>query len=483
MEPCLLTTSTILAKTVKAGSHTGVRKALSCLLWLAIWQIASMKVGSELLVASPLATFTRLLQLVVEPRFWEVVGFSASRIIGGFLLAFLVAIVAGACAQRWRVVSDVLALPVALLRSAPVVCIVVILLMWFGSRSVSVVSVFLMAFPAVYYSVREALTAVDKKVAEMLSVFDVGGLRRALAQTWPEMLPFLIATSHSVCGMSWKAGVAAELIGTPLGSIGERIYQAKLLLETGDVFSWTIAIVSFAALFERLFVKLLKLSGKLTLALAVQGCGRGTSLQVCRGAGIKLADASIGYPGKVVQQHLSICLPATSRCCLVDPSGAGKTTFFRTVLGLQPLLAGNIGSCTDDRNMRMAAVFQEARLIEAMDAYDNVVLAAGPACDGSHAEVLLRGLLPAEALTVPVKQLSGGQRRRVELVRALAAPCDLIVLDEPFAALDDTTRHNACNVLSRELRGRTLLMSSHSKKDARLLHASCMTLAAMQHRG
>ena len=120
----------------------------------------------------------------------------------------------------------------------------VLLLIWVGSREVSGIAVFLMAFPALYLATVEGLGQVDEKLGQMLSVFGVGPVRRLLAHTWPSLLPYLVATSRNACGMAWKAGVAAELIGTPLGSMGERIYQAKILLETADLFAWTVIVVA-----------------------------------------------------------------------------------------------------------------------------------------------------------------------------------------------------------------------------------------------
>lgn len=73
----------------------------------------------------------------------------------------------------------------------------------------------------------------------------------------PQILPFFRSACAAGLGLCWKAGIAAEVIGLPDGSIGERLYEAKVYLETPDLFAWTLVIVLVSLLFERLFLFLL----------------------------------------------------------------------------------------------------------------------------------------------------------------------------------------------------------------------------------
>ena len=74
----------------------------------------------------------------------------------------------------------------------------------------------------------------------------------------PAVEPFLLAGCAAALGMSWKAGVAAEVIGVVAGSLGERLYDAKIYLQTADLLAWTVVIVALSALFERLVLALLR---------------------------------------------------------------------------------------------------------------------------------------------------------------------------------------------------------------------------------
>ena len=117
---------------------------------------------------------------------------------------------------------------------------VVLLLIWLGSARVSIAAVFLMALPGVYFSLAEGLAQVNKPLEQMFRLHGVRGWRLFCAHTWREVLPFVLSCARAVIGMSWKAGVAAELIGMAVGTVGERIYQAKLLIETADLLAWAL---------------------------------------------------------------------------------------------------------------------------------------------------------------------------------------------------------------------------------------------------
>ena len=465
------------ARAAGGGGASGARalgtRVAAVLLWLCVWQAASRLVGSTILLAGPLDTLVRLGQLIGDARFGSIVAFSCVRIVGGFLLAYGAAVVLGWLAHRFAVVHQVLEPAVATLKSVPIACIIVLLLIWVGSRRVSGIAVFLAVFPAVYYSCVQGLAQVDPQVDEMLRVFGARGPVRLCAHVWPQVLPFLVGTSKNVCGMAWKAGVAAELIGSPLGSLGERIYQSKILLETADLFAWTIVVVALSALFEWAFVALLDRSGGWSLRLALVLAQRlpAPGGREVPPEGIALQGAAVGYPGTTVAEDLSIRLAPGSRTLLTDASGAGKTTLLRSVAGLQPLVAGGA-----ELPRVVTMVFQEARLVEALSAVENVVLVAGAGVSAGQAGGLLGELLPSEGLDVPVRELSGGQRRRVEIARALACHSSAVLLDEPFASLDALAHRDAAAFVLRHLEGRTLLVASHVAGDAQLLDAQELSL-------
>ena len=441
----------------------------ACALWIVAWQAASLLIGSKILLASPLDTLRALLSIVMSERFVPTVWFSFSHVASGFLAAFVLGVALGFVAARHPVVRELLAPVVLAFKSIPVACIVVLLLIWVGSREVSRIAVFLMAFPALYLATVEGLGQVDQKIEEMLGIFGVSALRRLLAHTWPSLLPYLMATSRNACGMAWKAGVAAELIGTPMGSIGERVYQSKILLETADLFAWTVIIVAVSYACERAFLWALRATGPLSLRLSVpRGGGQQRRLEA---APIKLINATIGHGDVAVVPNLSFSLAAGERGILTDASGSGKTTLLHTCAGLLPALKGEAAV-----SRTLSMVFQETRLIEALAAEQNVLLVGAGGRTSEQVRALLAELLPQDALGRPVRELSGGQRRRVEIVRAMAHPSAAVLLDEPFSSLDEEAHRVAAHFVLRHLDGRTLLVASHAPEDEALLDARHVSL-------
>lgn len=189
--------------------------------------------------------------------------------------------------------------------------------------------------------------------------------------------------------------------------------------------------------------------------------------------GIALRGIRKAYGDQVVLDGLDLDLPAGAVTALMGPNGSGKTTIGRIVLGLT---APDAGSVTGLDGRRVAATFQEDRLCEQLTAEGNVRLVLDRA-HAADAEAALRAAgLDDDALAKPVRDLSGGQRRRVAIVRALVAPADVVVLDEPFKGLDTAARERLIALVREFCAGRTVLLITHDVAEAQALDASVVTL-------
>ena len=176
--------------------------------------------------------------------------------MGGFLLAALLGILLGALAAGVSPVRQLLEPAVLTIKSIPVASFVILVLIWVPSENLSVVISFLMVFPVIYTNVLNGIESTDRKLLEMAEVFRISLPRRIRYIYASQVLPFFRAGCSVALGLCWKAGVAAEVIGIPDGSIGERLYMAKVYLNTPDLFAWTIVIVLISLVFERLFLAL-----------------------------------------------------------------------------------------------------------------------------------------------------------------------------------------------------------------------------------
>lgn len=429
--------------------------------WLAAWMLVAALVAQPLILPGPGAVVGALLRLVCDGGTWAILAGSGARILGGLALAAVCGAVLAGVSARSRALARLVAPALSFVKATPVACVVVLLLIWLGSARVSIAAVFLMALPGVYFSLAEGLAQVNKPLEQMFRMHGVRGLRLFCAHTWREVLPFVLSCARAVIGMGWKAGVAAELIGMAVGTVGERIYQAKLLIETADLLAWTVLIVAASWACERVLVWLLQASGSVAWRAAVRAHGQGL-----RGRARAASDgAAAGFalavgdraPWAPALDGLVLNVPAGGRACVMGASGAGKST----------LLALAAGECTP-----CSMVFQDTRLVESASAVDNVLACAGAHVDASSAAALLRLLVPGVDVHACVAELSGGQRRRVEIARALLCPGGAVILDEPFTGLDAAARDVAAKVVLDLLDDRTLLLATHDATDAQALNIS-----------
>lgn len=179
------------------------------------------------------------------------------------------------------------------------------------------------------------------------------------------------------------------------------------------------------------------------------------------------------YGDSLVLDRLSLDLESGRPCCLMAPSGAGKTTLFRILMGLETADSGTIKGLD---GLSLSAVFQEDRLLEGYTVLQNIRLVTGRRYSADVLTGLIRQLLPEDSLKKPVSEFSGGMKRRAAILRAILAPADAVLMDEPFTGLDPDTKRRATRMINEYTAGKLLLFSTHSKEDAALLGAEILHL-------
>ncbi|MBR6705701.1 MAG: ABC transporter permease subunit [Clostridia bacterium] len=231
---------------------------LAVLLVLAIWQAAAMAVGIEILLVSPWTVAVRLFHLVFERDFWPTVFFSILRISAGFSLGFLLGTLLAVAAGRSSLMETLLWPYVTGIKSIPVASFIIISLIWLKNSQLAVFISFLMVFPVIYSNVLQGIKSTDPALLEMASLYRVPWKRKMFYIYIPAIRPFLLSACSVSLGMSWKAGIAAEVIGVVRGSIGEKLYDAKIYFLTADLFAWTVMIVLISVLFEKTILVLIR---------------------------------------------------------------------------------------------------------------------------------------------------------------------------------------------------------------------------------
>lgn len=239
-----------------------LRGLLITLFWLGIWQAASMLVGKPVLFASPVDTARALFALLPTADFWSSVLGSLVRIAAGFFLALVLGLLTGILAFRFSLIRSLVSPLLTLMKSVPVASFIILVLVWFGAKQLAIIVAMLIVFPLIYFSTLGGLQSTDPELLELAQVFRVPSGRTAWRIYRPALMPYLTGACASALGMSWKAGIAAEVIGTPLHSIGEQMYLSKVYMATAELFAWTFTVIVLSTIFEKTVLWLLRKAGR-----------------------------------------------------------------------------------------------------------------------------------------------------------------------------------------------------------------------------
>ena len=208
----------------------------------------------------------------------------------------------------------------------------------------------------------------------------------------------------------------------------------------------------------------------------------GPESEVGVGLGFDVRLLGFSYAQTPVLGTIKLVLAAGEWLALLGPSGAGKTTLLRLLAGLVPCPTGCSIVADDGGGLRgrVAYMAQQDLLLPWLSVLDNVTLGArlrGVAADRGRARGLLEDVGLADLAGVRPASLSGGQRQRVALARTLMEDRPIVLMDEPFAALDAITRLRLQDLAARLLAGRTVLHINHDPVEALRLGQRVAVLA------
>lgn len=438
------------------------RKVIICVGWLLVWQIISLAVGNKVLLVGPAETLRALLLHATEGAFWKACAGSVLRIGLGFVTGMLFGVILAVIGAHKKPAEEILAPVMVLLKTMPVASFVVLFLIWWSSSFLAVAISFCVTLPNMYLNTLEGLKSCDKKLLEMTKVFGISGRDKFFYVYRPALKPFWDSAICLAAGMSWKAGVAAEVIGLPNHAIGERLYMSKIHLDTAGVLAWTVVVVLLSVGFERIVRAVWKRFGEWEPAcketvrkgISIVSGDKGASGSVEDKKCLRLCDLAKTYNEKKVVDTITAEYYPGEVYYFDSPSGSGKTTLFRLIAGLEQPDGGRVeGNVTN-----MGYLFQEDRLCEDYSAVKNVELVTGSEFAAREA---LKELLAAEDIEKPCRELSGGMKRRVALVRAMVGCADVILLDEPYNGLDEENRGKVTEYIREQGKNSIVLIATH----------------------
>ncbi len=247
---------------MKKKIPTPLLTALSLLFWLGVWLLAAVAFNKPLLLPTPGAVVKKLCELAATALFWRTIATSLLRILLGIVAALFLGTLLAVLTVWSRLFHHLFSPLLNLFKATPVASIIFLMLLFIGRARVPIVIAFMMALPIVWSNVREGLVATDRQLLEMATVFHLSPWKKLTRIRLPALLPYFLAAARSAVSLSWKAGVAAEVLCVPEHSIGRAIFEGKQYLMTEDLFAWTLTVILISVAVEALTLALLRLGDR-----------------------------------------------------------------------------------------------------------------------------------------------------------------------------------------------------------------------------
>lgn len=248
----------IMFKNNKSAFKNALYSVFAAAFWLLIWQIVYFIVGSDVIVASPLSTFLRIVELSANSKFWLSILNSIGNIVLGFLLSIAVAVPLSALCSRSQFLQRLFSPLIKLVRATPVASFIILAIFWLSTDIVPTFISFLMVVPLVFANLSEGFNNVDKSLIEMAQVYRFDFFKKIRLIYIPSLMPYFVSACSVGLGFAFKSGIAAEVIAQSKNTLGLAIYDAKVYIETVDVFALTAVIIILSILLEKAFMFLIK---------------------------------------------------------------------------------------------------------------------------------------------------------------------------------------------------------------------------------
>ncbi len=461
---------------MKPGQRERLKNLAAVCFWIAVWAVASAVVDKPLLLPGPAAVAVQLARQLATAQFWAAVGTSLGRVLLGVLSGAVLGVALAALCARFSLLRAAVSPLLTVIKSTPVASFTILVLLWLRRELVPAFIAALIVLPVVWANVSSGIRETDPLLLELARSCRLSRWRTLRRIRIPTVLPQFRAALQSSLGFGWKAGVAAEVLTLPKNSIGRMIYESKLYLQTEALFAWTAAVVLLSLVIEMLLLRLLagrrnaRTADGVPDTAATQapdgpaGPDKSHAPSDRAGPVLALDSVSLSFGAGPAFSGLSLRLGAGERVAVMGPSGCGKTSLLRLAAGLLEPSSGTAVRST----AQIAVCFQEPRLLPWRTAAENVNLVLSDrAATMAEAERQLASLgLGAAAAKQYPAALSGGMQQRVALARALAQKGDLLLLDEPFKALDAPLRAQVIRTVSKESRGAAVLLVTHDEAEA-----------------
>lgn len=247
-------------------SDNKYKKPLKILLitafWLGIWELISLIIDNRLLFPSMYNVVVRIFELTFSENSDNNFIISILCSLGRIGLGILIGIVSGTitafiCSFSKAIYETVYPF-IIVIKSTPVASFIILLLVYTYANIIPVIISALMVLPIVFSNIYQGLKSVDISLLELCRIYSVPRKKTIRSLYIPSIMPYFTSSLISSIGLGWKAGIAAEVLCSPINSIGKAIFESKLYFEYVDLFAWTVMVIILSIIFEVVITRLLK---------------------------------------------------------------------------------------------------------------------------------------------------------------------------------------------------------------------------------
>ncbi|MDR2635189.1 MAG: ATP-binding cassette domain-containing protein [Clostridiales bacterium] len=452
-------------------------------LLIAVWAIVAAAEKKPIIFPVPAAIFREFFELTAQSAFYKAAAGTLGRALESYALSFASALIFASLGTAFRSVHKILSPLVTVLRAAPTMAIILLAVLWLNGAQSPVLIGFLISFPLLYSSVYSALSATDKDLLEMSAAFKMRKRDIFTGIYMPSVLPSVFDAVKSTVSLNVKVVIAAEVMALTRGGMGLEMYKNNLIFNISGLLAWTAAAVVLSFLLElaaaglkkltlsetlkrRFFAASMRLTDKPKDGARADGVssaerGEAEKITAVSGApscgsekisppefGVTLKNITKAYGDLRVFDGFSFTFGAGVTCVL-GASGSGKTTLLNIISG--------VTSYEGENNVKegdFSYIFQNDRLINNITVYKNLdlILRTKVRSRTERRRRIYEALKLVELEEYAGKlpsELSGGQGQRIAMARAFIYPAPVLLMDEPFKALDIALKERLASVFLR----------------------------------
>ncbi len=223
---------------------------ISKILIIVIWLLLSRLIDNEIIFPSIKSTFVSLIDIIKNPNFLIIIGYSILRSLIGFIISLLLAIIIGIFSSTSKTIYHLMLPIINFLSSVPTMAIIILALIWLNNEFVPIFVGFIMVFPILYETVLKGILNIDKNIISMAQIYKVEKVNIIKDIYIPSIFISLSNIFSSTLGINLKMVIAGEVLSQPKYAIGSNLQLQKMYLNTSGVFAWIIIILLIAKLFE-----------------------------------------------------------------------------------------------------------------------------------------------------------------------------------------------------------------------------------------